>query len=101
MVSPALPELIEGTIMRKILLKSGVVAMGGIAVCQVVSFTIRYAAGQPFTAFVFGMNILVPLLTAFPAAIVVFSQSERLARAHTQLGEAHALLAVKSSLAGC
>lgn len=83
--------------MWKIAFKAALVTFGVIAVSQVISFSIRYSAGQPFTAFVFAMNSILPMLTAFPASFIIFWQNEKLRRALGELSQAHALLKAKAT----
>lgn len=83
--------------MRGILLKAMLVTLGVVAVSQVLSIAGRHAAGQPFTPFVFLMNSLLPLVTAFPASMVIFWQNASLKRALSELSDAHAKLAEKSA----
>ena len=78
--------------MWKIALKAALVTLGVIAVSQILSFAIRASAGQPFTLFVFAMNSILPVVTAFPAAFIIFLQNGRLQRALDELSRAHAQL---------
>lgn len=78
--------------MWKIAFKAVLVTLGVIAVSQIVSFAIRASAGQPFTLFVFVMNSILPILTAFPAAFIIFLQNAKLKRALAELSQAHAQL---------
>ncbi|WP_245571877.1 GGDEF domain-containing protein [Microvirga subterranea] len=52
-----------------------------VAVSQIVSFSIRYSSGQPFTWFVFMMNSILPTLTALPGSLYIFRQNARLQKA--------------------
>jgi diguanylate cyclase (GGDEF)-like protein len=81
--------------MWKITFKAALVTLGVIAASQILSFSIRAASGQPFTLFVFAMNSILPALTAFPAAWLIFFQSEKLKRALADLSQAHAQLHAK------
>lgn len=63
-----------------------------VTVTQIFSFGIRYYSGQPFTFFVFLMNSIMPVLTAFPISIWVFLQQRKLAQALDALSLAHAEL---------
>lgn len=81
----------------KIVFKAGLLTLAVIAVSQVVSITIRLSSGQQFTAFVFVMNSILPFLTAFPAAMIIFRQNEKLKQALEELALAHAQLEAKSS----
>lgn len=83
--------------MWKITFKASLVTIAVILVTQVVSFSIRHSAGQSFTAFVFAMNCILPVLTAFPAAFLIFWQNEKLSRALAELSEAHAQLKAKAT----
>ncbi|MBE1203903.1 diguanylate cyclase [Aminobacter carboxidus] len=83
--------------MWKIAFKAGLVTIAVILVTQVVSFSIRHSAGQSFTAFVFAMNSILPLMTAFPAAFLIFWQNEKLSRALAELSEAHIQLKAKAT----
>lgn len=83
--------------MIKIVLKACAVTAGVIAVSQVVSFATRYAAGQPFTLFVFMMNCILPAITGFPAAFYVFWQNARLKQALDELSQLHARLETKAN----
>ncbi|WP_406871639.1 GGDEF domain-containing protein [Aminobacter sp. P9b] len=83
--------------MLKIMLKACSVTVAVVAVSQVVSFATRYAAGQPFTLFVFLMNSILPVLTAFPAGLYVFWQTARLKRALAELRELHVKLEAKAN----
>lgn len=83
--------------MLKIILKASAITAAVIAVSQVVSFAGRYAAGQPFTWFVFMMNSLLPMLTAFPAGLYVFWQNAKLRRALDDLSVLHAKLETKAN----
>lgn len=76
-----------------IILKSSLVTIAVVLVSQAVSFSVRSAAGQPFTAFVFAMNSILPVLTAFPASFVIFWQNERLRQALEELLRANQRLA--------
>lgn len=83
--------------MWKITFKASLITIAVIVVSQVVSFAIRYSAGQPFTAFVFAMNSILPILTAFPAGFLIFWQNEKLKRALAELSEAHSQLKAKAT----
>ncbi|WP_421917313.1 GGDEF domain-containing protein [Mesorhizobium sp.] len=78
--------------MWKIAFKAVLVTLGVIAVSQILSFAIRASAGQPFTLFVFAMNSILPVVTAFPAAFIIFLQNGKLKRALAELSQAHARL---------
>lgn len=78
--------------MGKIAFKAALVTLGVIAVSQILSFAIRASAGQPFTLFVFAMNSILPVVTAFPAAFIIFLQNGKLQRALDELSRAHAQL---------
>ncbi|UDL89463.1 GGDEF domain-containing protein [Mesorhizobium sp. PAMC28654] len=78
--------------MLKIAFKAVLVTRGVIAVSQILSFAIRASAGQPFTLFVFAMNSILPVVTAFPAAFIIFLQNGKLKRALAELSRAHAQL---------
>jgi len=81
----------------KITFKSSLVTIAVILVTQVVSFSIRHSAGQSFTVFVFAMNSILPVLTAFPAAFLIFWQNEKLSRALAELSQAHIQLKAKAT----
>ncbi|MRX32044.1 GGDEF domain-containing protein [Aminobacter sp. MDW-2] len=83
--------------MWKITFKASLVTIAVILVTQVVSFSIRHSAGQSFTAFVFAMNSILPVLTAFPAAFLIFWQNEKLSRALAELSQAHMQLKAKAT----
>lgn len=83
--------------MWKIAFKASLITIAVIVVSQIVSFSIRYSAGQPFTAFVFAMNSILPVLTAFPAGFLIFWQNEKLKRALAELQEAHTQLKTKAT----
>ncbi|EKF17969.1 GGDEF domain-containing protein [Nitratireductor pacificus] len=75
--------------MWTIIFKATMVTVGVIFFSQIISFSIRWSSGQPFTAFVFLMNSVLPLLTAFPAGFMVFWQNEKLRVALRALEEAN------------
>lgn len=86
-----------GVAVWKIAFKAGLVTIAVILVTQVVSFSIRHSAGQSFTAFVFAMNSILPVMTAFPAAFLIFWQNEKLSSALAELSEAHIQLKAKAT----
>lgn len=81
----------------KITFRACLVTIAVIVASQIISFAIRYSAGQPFTAFVFAMNSVLPILTAFPAGFLIFWQNEQLKRALAELSEAHTQLKAKAT----
>lgn len=87
----------RGIAVWKIALKASLITIAVILVSQIVSFTIRYSAGQPFTVFVFAMNSILPVLTAFPAGFLICWQNEKLKRALAELSVAHAQLKAKAT----
>lgn len=62
------------------LLKATLVTALVVALSQRFSFSIRLASGQPFTAFVFLMNSIMPVLTGFPISLYIFIQNAKLKR---------------------
>lgn len=56
-----------------------------VIISQIFSFGIRYLSGQPFTFFVFLMNSIMPVLTAFPIGVWVFLQQEKTTQALQEL----------------
>lgn len=91
------PELLRGPDVLKIVLKASAITAVVIAVSQVFSLAGRYAAGQPFTAFVLMMNSVLPILTAFPAGFYVFWQNAKLKTALDELSVLHAQLETKAN----
>lgn len=75
--------------MRQIIGRSILVTLSVIAVSQIVSFSIRMATGQEFSAYLFAMNCILPLATALPASLLIFWQQRRLRLAHAALLTAH------------
>lgn len=67
-----------------------------VALSQIFSFSIRYASGQPFTAFLFMMNSILPVLTAFPISIYIFIQNAKLKKTASELAEANRLLRIRA-----
>ncbi|WP_395446960.1 GGDEF domain-containing protein [Aminobacter sp. UC22_36] len=96
-LSPARAVSCRGMAMWKIAFKASLITIAVIVVSQIVSFAIRYSAGQSFTAFVFAMNSILPILTAFPAGFLIFWQNEKLKRALAELSEAHTQLKAKAT----
>jgi len=83
--------------MLRVIVKSGIVTLAVILVGQVISYSGRVATGREFTFYVFVMNNLLPLVTAFPASLLIFWQQHRLQSAHAALAEAHAALSHKAA----
>lgn len=67
-----------------------------VALSQIFSFSIRYASGQPFTAFVFLMNSIMPVLTGFPISMYIFIQNAKLKKTSDELTEANRLLQIRA-----
>lgn len=82
--------------MRDILFKAAIVTALVVALSQIFSFSIRYASGQSFTAFVFLMNSIMPVLTGFPISVYIFIQNARLKRMSEELTEANHLLRIRA-----
>lgn len=78
--------------MASVLLRAFSVTLIVVIISQIVSFTIRSFSGQPFTLFVFVMNSILPVMTAFPISVWIFLQQNRLARALGELSRVHAEL---------
>ncbi|WP_210489357.1 GGDEF domain-containing protein [Microvirga antarctica] len=78
--------------MLKTIWKAFLVTATIVAVSQIVSFAARWSNNQPFTMFVFVMNAILPVLTAFPTALYIFWQHDRLRSALAELSAAHTLL---------
>jgi len=79
--------------MLRLIYKSTLLTIAIILVGQVVSFSSRMVMGQEFTPFLFMMNCLLPAVTGFPAAFLVFWLHRRSERAYAMLEEAHLDLA--------
>ncbi|EIM29935.1 GGDEF domain-containing protein [Microvirga lotononidis] len=86
--------------MLGIIWKSGAMTLLVISISQIVSFSIHYSAGQPFTFFVFVMNSILPVLTAFPTSFYIFSQNAKLRRALNELKALHAELSRRAAIDG-
>lgn len=82
--------------MYQILLKATFVTALVVALSQIFSFSIRYASGQPFTAFVFLMNSIMPVLTGFPISMYIFIQNAKLKKTSDELTEANRLLQIRA-----
>ncbi len=67
-----------------------------VALSQIFSFSIRYASGQPFTAFVFLMNSVLPVMTAFPISVYIFRQNARLKQLSDELKKANHMLQIRA-----
>ena len=80
----------------KIFFKAMLVTILVVALSQIFSFSIRYASGQPFTAFLFLMNSVLPVLTAFPISTYIFIQNEKLKKTAAELAEANRLLRIRA-----
>lgn len=78
------------------LLKATVVTALVVALSQIFSFSIRLASGQPFTAFVFLMNSIMPVLTGFPISLYIFIQNAKLKKTTDELTEANRLLQIRA-----
>lgn len=88
-----IPSERRGAVMLRLLYKSTLLTIAIIFVGQIVSFSSRMALGQEFTPFLFMMNCLLPAVTGFPAAFLVFWTHQKSERAYAQLEEAHLDLA--------
>lgn len=82
--------------MVQILLKATFVTALVVALSQIFSFSIRLASGQPFTAFVFLMNSIMPVLTSFPISVYIFIQNAKLKKTTDELTEANRLLQIRA-----
>lgn len=82
--------------MVQILLKATLVTALVVALSQIFSFSIRLASGQPFTAFVFLMNSIMPVLTGFPISVYIFIQNAKLKKTTDDLTEANRLLQIRA-----
>lgn len=78
--------------MSRCVWNSFVVTIVVIAITQAAAFTTRAYSGQPVTTFVVVFYLLLPMVTAFPASLLVFRQTEELRRALDELAIAHAEL---------
>ncbi len=67
-----------------------------VALSQIFSFSIRFASGQPFTAFIFLMNSVLPVLTGFPISAYIFVQNARLKKLSDELTEANHMLRIRA-----
>lgn len=83
--------------MYQILFKATLVTVLVVALSQIFSFSIRYASGQPFTAFVFLMNSIMPVLTGFPISVYIFIQNAKLKKTTDELTEANRLLQIRAN----
>lgn len=83
-------------VLFKILFRAMLVTILVVILGQIFSFSIRYAAGQPFTAFLFMMNSIMPILTAFPISVYIFMQNEKLKKTAAELAEANRLLRIRA-----
>lgn len=79
--------------MRRIFLKSSLVAVGSIAASLLIVATVVPALGGVVDGNAWLMSILCPLLISWPASAFTFWQGDRLRRAHMALSAAHAELA--------
>ncbi len=82
--------------MVQILLKATLVTALVVALSQIFSFSIRLASGQTFTAFVFLMNSIMPVLTGFPISVYIFIQNAKLKKTTDDLTEANRLLQIRA-----
>lgn len=82
--------------MVQILLKATLVTALVVALSQIFSFSIRLASGQSFTAFVFLMNSIMPVLTGFPISVYIFIQNAKLKKTTDDLTEANRLLQIRA-----
>ena len=82
--------------MVQILLKATLVTALVVALSQIFSFSIRLASGQPFTAFIFLMNSIMPVLTGFPISVYIFIQNAKLKKTTDDLTEANRLLQIRA-----
>lgn len=82
--------------MVQILLKATLVTALVVTLSQIFSFSIRFASGQPFTAFVFLMNSILPVLTGFPISVYIFIQNAKLKKTTDELTEANRLLQIRA-----
>jgi diguanylate cyclase (GGDEF)-like protein len=87
-------------IVWSIIWKSVAMTLAVVAVSQIVSFSVRYSSGQPFTLFVFVMNSILPLMTALPGSLFIFAQNARLKRALDDLSAAHEQLHRRATVDG-
>lgn len=80
----------------QIIFKATLVTALVVALSQIFSFSIRFASGQPFTAFVFLMNSIMPILTGFPIAAYIFIQNAKLKKTTEELRNANHLLQIRA-----
>src|SRR5262245_16334356 len=80
----------QGRCVRKIILKSLLVALGStVASLAIVSLVVP-ALGGSVDGYAWLMSTICPLLISGPASVFSFRQSDRLRRAHDALAAAHA-----------
>ncbi|MGH6763597.1 MAG: GGDEF domain-containing protein [Phyllobacterium sp.] len=82
--------------MAWLLIRACMVTLGIVAITQIVSFAIGLCTGEPFTLFTAFRNTVALAVTALPASMFAFWQSDQLKGALAALDEAHKDLEEKS-----